>query len=72
MGPESLVLVVERKGKEKNILAFLIVIAFLFDRGDVKKEKIEPYIKPLGFFSGGPWVPWFLLFFRKNGKNNIN
>jgi len=39
VGPESLVLVVERKGKEKNILAFLIVIAFLFDRGDVKKYK---------------------------------
>ena len=34
----------------------VIVIALLFDRGDVTKEKIEPYNKPLRFF-GGPWVP---------------
>jgi len=43
----------KEKEKREMYYRFLIVIAFLFDRGDVKKEKIEPYNKPLRFF-GGP------------------
>ena len=57
MGPESLVLVVERKGKEKKreiYWRFLITIAFLFDRGDVRKKKLNLIINPWGFFPVDP------------------